>query len=272
MADATPTGGIELGRPGWRPRVGGFGRRWLPQLQFGADAASWCVALFAATFLRYDMRIGSVNEAGILVAALIAVAAQGTVGLALGLYRRRFHYGSFEEMRVVAAAMAIVSMVLFVAARTFGGTLIPRSVPFLAVFAALVLSSVVRYVARLLEERHLRPSELLAAPLVVLGAGQSGAQIVRTMLRTPESPYRPVALLDDDPRKARLRISGLSVHGTGDDAVATAQRYGASSVLVAIPSITGDRLQALATPLHDAGIEVLVLPPVAQLLGKIRPS
>ncbi len=49
-------------------------------------------------------------------------------------------------------------------------------------------------------------------------------------------------------------------------------RYGARSVLVAIPSITGEQLRGFAAPLLDAGLQVLVLPPVAELLGQVRPS
>ena len=69
-----------------------------------------------------------------------------------------------------------------------------------------------------------------------------------------------------------MQLNGLRVRGTGADALDVADRYGAGSVLVAIPSITGEQLRAFAAPLLDAGLRVLVLPPVAELLGHVRPS
>ena len=140
------------------------------------------------------------NEAGVRGHRCVAIVLQGLVGLAVGLYRRRYHYGSFDEVRVLGFCVAIVAVATFVLARMFGGSLVPRSVPVLAAFLALVLAVVCRYVARLVEDRHLRPPDDQSEPIVVFGAGDAGDQITRTLLRSPSSPYRPVALVDDDPR------------------------------------------------------------------------
>ena len=241
-------------------------------IQFAVDAAAWAVAVPLTTFLRYDMRIDPVNEAGVVAVVAVAIVLQGLVGLSLGLYRRRYHYGSFDEVRVLGLCVAIVAVVTFILARLFGGSLVPRSVPVLAAFLALVVAVVCRYVARLVEDRHLRPPDDRSEPIVVFGAGDAGNQITRTLLRSRNSPYRPVALVDDDPRRARMQLNGLRVRGTGADALDVANRLGAASVLVAIPSITGDRLRSFAAPLLEAGMKVLVLPPVAELLGHVALS
>ena len=39
------------------------------------------------------------NWAGVARTVAVAVALQGVVGLVLGLYRRHYHYGSFDEVR-----------------------------------------------------------------------------------------------------------------------------------------------------------------------------
>ena len=74
------------------------------------------------------------NEAGVVATVAVAIVLQGLVGLALGLYRRRYHYGSFDEVRVLGFCVAIVGVATFVLAVLFGGTLVPRSVPVLAAF------------------------------------------------------------------------------------------------------------------------------------------
>ena len=163
-------------------------RRAFPLIQFVVDAAAWAVAVPVTTFLRYDMRIDPVNEAGVVATVAVAIVLQGLVGLSLGLYRRRYHYGSFDEVRVLGFCVAIVAVVTFVLARLFGGSLVPRSVPVLAAFLALVLAVVCRYVARLVEDRHLRPPDDRSEPIVVFGAGDAGEPDHAHAAAQPEQP------------------------------------------------------------------------------------
>ncbi len=223
--------------------------------------------------MRYDMHIGPVNEAGVAATVAVAVVLQGVVGLALGLYRRRYHYGSFDEVRVLGFSVAIVALATFILARFFGGSLVPRSVPVLAAFLALVLAAVCRYVARLVEDRHLRPPDDQTEPLVVFGAGHAGAQITRTLLRSPDSPYRPVALVDDDPRPgpdAAQRAAGARHRGRRPRRRHSPRRHARCSWRSRRSRASG--CASFAAPLLEAGLRVLVLPPVAQLLGDVRPS
>ena len=247
-------------------------RRHLPVVQFVFDALAWSLAVPLATLARFDFHVGPANEAGMAWAIVLAIALQGVIGVLLGLYRRQYNYGSFEEVRALGLSVAGVSLVLLGVARAFGGSMVPRTAPMIAGFLALVIAFAVRSVARLLEEHSLRPAIERSEPVVVFGAGNAGRQIVRTMLRARDSRYRPVALLDDDPQKSRLRIEGVHVVGTRRDIVAVAHEYGAASVLIAIPSASGSVLSELTTPLLDAGLSVLVLPPVEELFGIVELS
>lgn len=244
-------------------------RRAFPLIQYALDALAWIVAVPVTTVLRYDLRLEPVDRAGVAIVVVVAIVLQGAVGAALGLYRRRYHYGSFDELRVVGSSMAIVTAALLVVAQVDRGGLVPRTVPLLAGFLALVIAAAVRYVGRLVEEQMFLPAGDDVEPIVVLGAGYSGVQIGRTLVHSSDSRFRPVAYLDDDPRKAKSRINGVRVRGSGDDALSVARQYGANAVLVAAPSMTGDRLGQVAAPLIEAGLEVLVLPPVSELFGAV---
>jgi FlaA1/EpsC-like NDP-sugar epimerase len=252
-----------------RARLDARLRRAFPAIQFAVDAFAWTVAVPVTTILRYDLRLKPVDEQGVALIVVVAIVLQGVVGAAFGLYRRRYHYGSFDEVRVLGYSVAAVSALLLVVAQIGSGGLVPRTVPVLAGFLALVIAAVSRYAARLLEDQLFLATGDDVEPIVVLGAGHSGAQIGRTLLRSTDSRYRPVAFLDDDPRKAKSRINGIRVRGTGDDALAVSRQYGATAVLVAIPSISGERLRELAAPMLDAGLRVLMLPRVSDVLGTV---
>jgi FlaA1/EpsC-like NDP-sugar epimerase len=255
-----------------RTRLDARLRRAFPTIQFALDASAWAVAIPVTTILRYDFRLRPIDGLGVTEVVVAAIVLQGIVGLKVGLYRRRYHYGSFDEVRVLGISMAVVAVALFVVAQIGGGGLVPRTVPLLAAGLALVIAVVVRYTARLLEDGYYHPSTPGVEPIVVFGAGHSGAQISRGLLRSGESPYRPVAFLDDDSRKARTRVNGVRVRGTGADALEVARQYGATAVLVAVPSISGDRLREVSTPLLEAGLKVLVLPRFSEVFDALGES
>lgn len=251
-------------------------RHAFPQLQFAADAIAWAIAVPVTTLLRYDLRPNPIDWAGVALVAVVAVVAQGLIGYAFGLYRRRYHYASLEEVRVLGFTVAAVALVIFVVAQIGEGGLVPRTVPAFAALLSIVLAMVVRFSARLVEERQLRPSHENSEPVLVFGAGMYGSQMVKLLLSSPNQVYRPVALLDDDPDKAGLRINGLRVRGTGEDALQVAAEYGATSILIAIPTLGGDRLRTLTEPLAEAGLNVLVVPRIVDVFddittGSIRP-
>src|SRR3546814_11301943 len=96
---------------------------------------------------------------------------------------------------------------------------VPRSLPAAAAFSTLVVASWVRAAFRWMREhddmRTLRGSAG-ATPVIVIGAGEAGREIIGSMLRDPQSRWRPVAMLDDDPAKKHRRIRNVPVVGNLD--------------------------------------------------------
>ena len=88
------------------------------------------------------------------------------------------------------------------------------------------------------------------------------------MLRNPDSRYFPVALVDDDPAKAQLRISSARVEGPLSALCDVAERRGAEALVVAVPSAGPEVLRRAAETARECGLSVLVLPPVDDLLGE----
>ena len=85
------------------------------------------------------------------------------------LYRGRFTYGTFEEVRALAAAVVVVALLLGVPVVILGPAIgIPRSTVFVATPIALLFMFSVRYVKRLYVELKARPS-VGAVPTLVYG-------------------------------------------------------------------------------------------------------
>ena len=101
-------------QPPRRSRTSSLLRRHLPIAQATLDALAWTVAVTVATFARYDFEADKVSASGVALVCALAVAGQVCFGWALGLYRRRYHYGSFDEVRSLALTVAATGLVLMV--------------------------------------------------------------------------------------------------------------------------------------------------------------
>ena len=123
-----------------------------------------------------------------------------------------------------------------------------------------------RAVLRAFRDRRRQPAED-QAPAIVFGAGDAAEQLVRSMNRSAGSKYRAVAILDDDPHKARRRIDGVRVVGTRDDIARVAQEYEVDRLVIAVPSAGAQLIRQLDQEARSAGLHTFVLPPVSELIG-----
>ncbi|WP_307785242.1 nucleoside-diphosphate sugar epimerase/dehydratase [Janibacter melonis] len=84
--------------------------------------------------------------------------------------------------------------------------------------------------------------------VLIIGAGDGGRQVVRSLVRDRGARMHPVGILDDDPRKRRLRIEGVRVLGTRADLAEAATRTEATTVAIAIPSADAEMVRTCMTP------------------------
>ncbi len=241
--------------------------RYRPVVQAGMDALAWAVALLFASIVRYDFDVAEVELRGWLTLALVAAVVQFGIGLTCGLYTGRFRFGSFDEVAGLVVATAGVTVVLFSVNLWPGDTLVPRSAVVAGGVTAGLLMSGVRYLWRLSWERRRRPRGEGCERVLVFGAGDGGAQVISAMLADPESPYLPVALLDDDPGMRNLRIKGVRVVGTRARLAPAAAEHRADTLLIAIPTASAELVSELTDEAIAAGLTVKVLPPVKELFG-----
>jgi FlaA1/EpsC-like NDP-sugar epimerase len=89
----------------------------------------------------------------------------------------------------------------------------------------------------------------------VLGAGESGHLLVKTLKARPQLPYRPVGVLDDNPALFRRGIFGVDVLGRLSDlrAVLVANPR-ISAVILAIPSLSKMRAGEVEEVCKEVGV------------------
>ena len=239
-------------------------------LQFAIDMAIWSITAIAASYARFEYQghhdpFGATRSSVIRVLPIVLVV-HALVGYVVGIYRRRWRYGSFDEVGGLVVATFITTSILFVL-RFFDQSLnpFPRSVIFISGFAGLCFVAASRYTWRLIREQLRRPTAQTAAKILVYGAGEGGIQMVNTLLRNPQSPYLPVGFLDDNPDTHRLSISGVPVLGGRDQLSQARARTGATTLLIAIPSADSALISDISARARELSMDVKVLPAVQNL-------
>jgi FlaA1/EpsC-like NDP-sugar epimerase len=235
---------------------------WLP---LTADAASWCVGLTVAWLVMAN-GAPSIAPFQLILWCVCSVIAQAVVGYAIGLYRGRAAIASFDEFVLLVTTVGAVSVVVTLSGL---GLVQPlhTGVTMVGAAVALLLMAGARATWRLRYERVIAAGERLGERMIVFGAGEGGYQVMRALLRHPESAYNPVALLDDARSKRYLRVMGVPVMGGREAIVEVARRMQAKILLVAIPSASGRLLQELSEPCRQAGLVMKVVPSVHELIG-----
>jgi FlaA1/EpsC-like NDP-sugar epimerase len=248
--------------PGRRPRACG---PWL------IDAGAWALGLTAAIVARFDLDVAAAPVAATMVAVVLAVALHTAIGHQQFLYRGRYGFGTFEEVRAVFITVLAVMSVLFVIDLLVPSRPVPLSASLVGAPVALVVMFGVRYLRRLQHERRLRPDVREATPVLLFGAGAAGQRLLRTLLRDPHGQYVPVGIVDDDAGKRHLRVSGVPVLGSRHDIAELVIAYGARTVIFAVANAEASLIRRIRGLTLEAGATFKVVPSVAELLdGRIR--
>ena len=261
---ASPVGGDSSSQK----RVGAarFVHRYRRALAPVLDSAAWVLAILAASLLRFKLASGAFSQE-LLLAIAIAIVLQLAIGFIL-LYQRRWRLGSFEEIVALTSTIAGVTLALLVVSVVGLRHYVPVGVVIAGGAFTLVLTGGGRCAWRLAREYQQLSSMRQGEEVIVFGMGEVGQQITSTLLTTPNSPYHPIALLDDDPAKRKLQIRHLRVSGGRQQLANTAKQTGATTIVIAIPSANSELIRELSDLAIQANLDVRVLPPVSRLFAE----
>jgi FlaA1/EpsC-like NDP-sugar epimerase len=240
-------------------------------------AAAWYLA-FRVRFDPLDVPVYYEDYVAWTTIALV-VALKLAVFTLTGIHHRWWRYVSTRDMwgivRGVTAASLLVYLVFYFA--PLNDLRVPRGIALLDWLLLLGFVAISRMLARTLFERP-SPGRLMARgrEVIVVGAGDAGGLVLRELQKSATTT--PIGLVDDDPRKRRMRLHGVRVLGTIDELPRILRDNDPDEVLIAIPSAPGEVRQRVVAMAQEANVPVKTLPGLYELLegdldltGQIRP-
>ncbi len=189
-----------------------------------------------------------------------------------GLYRRLWIYASINELKLIFAAVttasAIVS-VIFVALFWMGivGPGFPRSVLAIDWLLSLFLVGGTRLTLRVLAESASPRGNGRSRKIIVIGAGDAGALVVKEMQKNRQINLEPIGFLDDDPAKQKHSLLGVPVIGALSDLSKALDEHHVDEVIIAIPSAPGRLVRLVADICRVKNVPFRTMPGIYELLG-----
>lgn len=229
------------------------------------DAFAITLALYLAVGLRLGSFTFEVTNKE-LTSLGITIVVSVIVFIKLGLYRAILRYMAVPAMASIVTGVCISSLAL-AASSFFTHSFIPRSVPLIYISTALLLIGTPRFLVRNIIGLLYRDKNRQREPVIIYGAGYTGHQLALSLQNTP---FKPVAFVDDNPKLKGSLIAGLQVHRPKKIMELT-RKHSAKKVLLALGNASRSERTEVIKKLEPLAITVQTIPDLNDILtGKAR--
>lgn len=107
--------------------------------------------------------------------------------------------------------------------------------------------------------------------VMVIGAGDAGVMVIKELKNHTQLNSKPIALIDDDPKKVGTRISGVPVVGQRHNIYSNAIKYNIDEIIIAIPSASKKVIREIVEECDETKCKIKMLPGIYELIdGKVN--
>jgi FlaA1/EpsC-like NDP-sugar epimerase len=237
------------------------------------DVCSLYVAFIGAFLIRFDNTIPDDQKILFWKALPWLVVVKFPVFFIHGLYRNLWGYVGLKDIVLISRSILtaqvawVIFISLFFAERLLGW---PRSIFLLDTVLLLLLLTGTRVLYRLFKEKHLLKLQKPSNSVLIIGAGQTGNLLAREFSR-PEQNVQVVGFLDDKPRLIGMRLQNVPILGAIDSLEKRLQALKPNEVIIAIPSLDGNRIRSILQTCQKHKIHCRICPPIRDvLIGRVR--
>ena len=227
-------------------------------------------SVFLSFLFRFDFSLPSTYLKEFWVVVPTFVLLKVGILYVHGLYHINWTYISVQELaslfRAVLISTFLLGFLLYLLRFQpyFEG--FPRSILLIDFLLSLVLIGGFRSAKRVYSQ-FFRNLPLEGERTLIVGAGDAGEQIIRSIKKTGANGLNPVGFVDDDPQKIGTSIHGVEVLGSRNDIPEIVENDEIAALLIAMPSVSSKIIKETVEIAREAGLEnIKVLPDISELM------
>lgn len=246
--------------------VKSLSRRQKRSLLLLGDVILFILSIYSALWFRFEFWDLNLTIWRYVELIPLAILIKSIVFQKIGIYRSVLRYGGSAFIRLAFKAVLLSSGLLAVMAYFIEPLQAPRSVivndAFLTFFLVVNFRLLIRWVIYRLN--YITDDRCSDEKVVIYGAGYAGAQLAQALARNPA--YRIIAFVDDNPSLQNHFVEGIPVFSTTDLSQIFATK-GFETILLAMPSINGQRKQEILKSLQSFQVTVKTVPSISEILS-----
>lgn len=235
-----------------------------------ADCTSIAVSLWLSFLIRFDGKIPAEYSGFIIKMVFLAAVFIIPIFHFSKLYSFSWSFVSASEAISLFKATTISFLFLGIAiyfSKYFPNFKnFPRSTIFISYFLVFVLCGFSRFAKRIYfniaSDRPLKKEKTL-----IVGAGDAGEQILRSIASFKETSYNLFGFVDDNPIKQGVIIHGLKVFGKIKDIPQIVKKYDIKRIIVALPAAGNATIKNVIDISRKSGIrKIKIVPHIKEIM------
>jgi exopolysaccharide biosynthesis polyprenyl glycosylphosphotransferase len=245
--------------------------QWWKFLLVALDELLILVAFAVAFYVRYSLQwfraVDPVSQVDFWTYTPFAVALLLILPLAFrlsGVYPYRPGRSVIEETYKIGTATTAGVMILIIASLFFSPLLYSRLIFFYTALLVTLLLGIARFLIS--EARvHLARYGVGVRRVLLVGAGDVGRMVMRTMAARPDYGYSLIGFLDDHPAKGQTDIGPFRALGPVENLNQVLQSEAVDTVFICLPWQSNHMIQRLLYTCQSSSIRAQVVPDLFQL-------
>ena len=229
-------------------------------------------AIFLASWI-VDPSFNSFNFQVLLITSISLLLFHHIFAFMYKLYNKTWAYASVGELFAIVQAVTFSVLSAWIVQFFINDFSIYDRLLIATWMLHIILIGGSRFAWRVFRDNFVSNGNNVKRTLIV-GAGDAGAMIVR-QLNNPnnDSELKPVAFVDDDPKKQKMHVYNLPVLGKVKDIQKIAERKNIQHIVIAIPSLTNGELQKIVEECNKTNLQVQMIPKLEDLMsGRVSVS
>ncbi|NBH19562.1 polysaccharide biosynthesis protein [Clostridiaceae bacterium] len=236
----------------------------------GIDVGAICLASFLGLFIRFDMNIEKIPpdySKAVLTYLPVYVVATLAVLFLFRMYATMWSVAGIREVGHIIGACSLASLIQ-IAGMIMLELHVPRSYFVLSFFILCIFEGMVRLSYRIFTTITISNySKKNGKRVMIVGAGTSGAVILKEMTTSRFSEGRVICFVDDDLNKVGKFLNGVPIAGKRKEIPSLVEKHFIDEIYIAMPSASAKDRKEIIEICRETKCRLKILPGIYQLLN-----